>query len=61
MLKNVEHTDCIAAKSFSPLIENRVLDSIRAKVSGCKLRIADFASLDINGSNNKSNHLCLIS
>jgi hypothetical protein len=45
----------------SSAIEYKALDSMLAIVSGCKLRIADTASLDIIGSYNKAYHLCEIS
>jgi len=51
----------MVAKSSSSAIENRALDSILATLSGCKLRIADTASLEIVGSYNKAYHLCAIS
>ncbi|KAE9526785.1 hypothetical protein AGLY_013433 [Aphis glycines] len=52
---------CFDAKSSSSATENRALDSILAMLSGCKLRIADIASLEIVGSYNKAYHLCAIS
>lgn len=58
---NPQHTDCKEANSSSSAIENRAFDSMLATVSGCKLRIADTASLDIVGSYNKAYHLCAIS
>lgn len=51
----------MVAKRSSSAIENSALDSMLAIVSGCKLRIADTASLDIVVSYNKAYHLCAIS
>lgn len=47
----------MVAKSSSSATENRALASILATLSGCKLRIADTASLEIVGSYNKAYHL----
>lgn len=55
------HTDCIVAKMSSSATENKALASMLATVSGCKLRIADTASLDMVESYNKAYHLCEIS
>lgn len=54
-------TECMVAKSSSSATENNALDSMVATVSGCKLRIANTASLDIVGSYINAYHLCAIS